>query len=267
MPKVTARPPSVSPSARACERRKAAASMTTTGVRVSAISGEMREEVAGLHWCAASVGERLMPRTPAGAARPRGGSAGCGWASVLVAVIRLQPGHRLPRRGDQRLRLEAEQHERDDHGAEHADLAASRGRRTTSRGSPRPGRRAASSTGRRRWRTRGRRRRARRPSWLTCQTPTRMRNSATKLPRPGRPSEAMAKNMAVPPIRGATVPEAAHLVHVAGVDAVLQAADHDEEGARARGRDRRAAGSRPAARSVFQAKTPSSTKPMWLTLV
>ena len=41
VPNVTARPPSVSPSARPCERQKAAASITTTGASVSAISGEM----------------------------------------------------------------------------------------------------------------------------------------------------------------------------------------------------------------------------------
>ena len=49
------------------------------------------------------------------------------------------------------------------------------------------------------------------------------------MPSPGSPSEARAKNIAVPPIRGADGPEAAHLGHVTGVDAVLQGADEDEE--------------------------------------
>ena len=62
------------------------------------------------------------------------------------------------------------------------------------------------------------------------------------------------------------LPEPAHLLHVARVDAARQVADEHEEGARVMPWASMIMIA-PSSASSFQAKMPSSTKPMWLTLV
>ena len=153
----------------ACERQKAAASMTTTGVSVSAMSGAMVRRSPAF----TARLRRRRPRSAAArrrlAARPRlrpgrRSSLGLRLRERLCAVIRCSPvtvcrAVVISGCGQKPSSTSAAIMAR-----EHADLAPGRGRRTTSRASPRPGTRAASSTARRRWRTPGRRRRARRPT-------------------------------------------------------------------------------------------------------
>ncbi len=58
-------------------------------------------------------------------------------------------------------------------------------------------------------------------------------------PRPGSPSEAMAKNSHTPPRPGSSGHKPAHTIQVARIDAVIQCAHQDEEraGADAMGDD------------------------------
>ena len=100
----------------------------------------------------------------------------------------------------------------------------------------------------------------------TCQVPCRMRNSATKLPRPGRPSEASAKNSAVPPMRGATV-QRPPILPMSLVWMRSCSDPTSRNNAPVLNAWHTISRMAPCKARVFQANTPSSTKPMWLTLV
>ena len=101
---------------------------------------------------------------------------------------------------------------------------------------------------------------------LTRHEPSKMRNSATKLPRAGRPSEARAKTRATAPIPGAVSqrPPILSMSRVCRRSCMSPTMANSAPVEKAWQTISRTA---PCRASVFQAMIASSTKPMWLTLV